>query len=295
MPDNYIRSQIEKNMPSELPQFTSKEEVMEHVNRRNHPHISEGVTDSTQGTTNVGNVVRGAVQRDKGDGGSSSGYSNAEYSERGGETSTLHGGDGRNAPGEGGFDGHTDKPSVFNRVAANVRDSLNKRHRSDGGTGEPEVYAAPRTRSSLKSKFDPLRKALTEPTKKRNTVGKSTASASTTKKKTVLSQQEVSELRPRLIEYITWQSEHLDQLIIATTKGHDPSIIIWSDLEDAEIELTADFLLNRGRRDPITAQAVRYAAELLDRLRIGIIYAPRVYKTISIYMMRGLDIPIWIR
>lgn len=115
------------------------------------------------------------------------------------------------------------------------------------------------------------------------------------KKKTTsskLTDTEVIKLRPKLIEYFVWQTEHFDQFIIATTVGHDDSIVIWADLSYDEIEIIVDYLLSRGKTDARTATAVRYASVMLDRVKLGLIVLPRMYKTFMIYMTRGFSIKL---
>lgn len=105
-----------------------------------------------------------------------------------------------------------------------------------------------------------------------------------------LSDAEVIKLRPKLVEFILWQSEHMDQFIIATTRGHDPSIEIWSNLTHDEAEILADYLIFRGRNDAKAAAFVRTTATLIDRLRIGLIILPRAYQTIATYGDKGISL-----
>src|SRR6266571_6283605 len=105
-----------------------------------------------------------------------------------------------------------------------------------------------------------------------------------------LSDAEVIRLRPKLVEYLTWQTEHLDQFIIATSGGHDPTIEIWGTMSIDEMEILADFLLQMGKTDVKAATAVRYASVLMDRVKLGLIIVPRMYHTLAIYWQRGVTI-----
>jgi hypothetical protein len=104
-----------------------------------------------------------------------------------------------------------------------------------------------------------------------------------------LSDVEAARVRPKLIEYLLWQTEHMDQLIIATTKGHQP-VEIWSTIDKTDAEIIADFMIARGRQDVRAAQAVRYLSVFIDRLKLGLIILPRAYQTVMTYFARGIGI-----
>ena len=117
--------------------------------------------------------------------------------------------------------------------------------------------------------------------------------AKTGTKRRVLSETEIKNTRSDLIESILWQSDHADQLIIATTKGHDKSIIIWSDIDRDDASILADFLLERGRRDPYTAEIVRGMLDIQRKVQVGLILIPRAVATLSIYLQRGIGIALY--
>lgn len=300
---------IESQLATSLPQFRTKEEVMENVRKRVEIGRQQRSTDGAEGNAITGNSVRGAIRGIQerigsrtNDGSGTDEQGGSAVSSGRGAPSVIYAGDGRDASGEGVPDGYTYESPGWNRQSTNNSSSTYQRDRSTDRPGEQEVHAPPRRSSigtTIRSKFKPFTDALNAPPKKPPSQTKQSSKqkappASAARKRT-LSSTEAADIRPRLIEYLTWQSEHLDQFIIATTKGHDPTIMIWSDLTPEEIELTADFLLARGQSDVITAQAVRYAATLLDRIRMAIIYAPRIYRTVSIYLARGIAISIWVR
>lgn len=104
-----------------------------------------------------------------------------------------------------------------------------------------------------------------------------------------LSDTEAIRLRPRVVEFILWSSEHLDQFIQATTVGHEP-VEIWSNIDTDEAEILADAWIRRGKTNPAMARVVRDMAVFIERIKEFIILTPRVYKTGLTYIQRGFSI-----
>lgn len=291
--------QVEKDLPTRLPQFKTKEEIMVHARERYFAKRGvrtgvggTGAPNVHEGTSNTDQFAGAAIQRNQGYSGSYAEYSDRVGQQGGTQAYAVHAGDGRNAPGTGGTYGYSNVATVGDREYADSGIGADQYNGSASGISKPEVYAPPPRRgfrSKVKSfadtAFGPIPGKEQSETKKQPVVSASK----------VLSAAEANDMRPRLIEYLTWQSDHMDQFIIATTRGHDPTIVIWSNLDDAEIEIIADYLLNRARKDKMTAQAVRYAVTLLERIKVGIIVLPRLYRTMLTYLQRGLDIPIFVR
>ena len=127
-----------------------------------------------------------------------------------------------------------------------------------------------------------------------NEIKKSTKSASKSKKDKpkvkLLTEAEVRLKRQELIDVLLWSSEHMDQIIIATTRDHVKTLIIWSDLDREEAAILADFLLNRSRVDTRAAAAVRGLLELQNKIKLGTILLPRIYRTASYYLSQGFSI-----
>jgi hypothetical protein len=314
-PDEEFMNNIEKDMPVSVPQFKTKEEIYADVRRRVQ---SRGVGDNNQSlansserTADTSGIIQPTIRGDQGD--------NRGYPEHGSRANlegheqahALHAGDGRDASGTGGSNGYSDDTAISDRVNANIGGSPNKYDRSTSEPGRKPLFTKKDSGSkrvsggSFKSRMrnfvntafpnTQTQQTQTETPKARVSDRSIGGSGGGRGKYKTLSAEEASRLRPRLIEYITWQSEHLDSFIIATTKGHDPTIEIWGNMDEAEIEILTDYLLSRARHDPVTAQAVRFASEILDRIKVGIIVLPRVYRTVTLYFARGLDIPIWVR
>ena len=289
--------QVERDLPINLPQFKSKEEIMAHARERYFSRAArraglsgQGTEHVHEGTSNSDGSVGAAVQFNTGNSGSRAEYSGGVSYQGGAQARVVYGGNGRDAVGERSSDGYSNVSTVEHREYADSGTSSNKYDGPASYTGEPAVHAAP-PRRGFRSKVKSFTDQAFGPIPGRQEEKKQTVKSASK----VLSAAEASDIRPRLIEYLTWQSEHMDQFIIATTRGHDTTIVIWSDLDDAEIEIVADWLLNRARTDKATATAVRYAVTLLERIKVGIIILPRMYRTMMIYLQRGLDLPIFVR
>lgn len=290
-----------------LPQFKNKEEVVEHARQRLAAKRNRAATGSVQGTAGFGSDTESAIRSHQGNGRSYTADRIRANTEGRPQAYAVHAGDGRDAAGTRSSNGYFDDVTIRNRVDAGVRTGPDQHDGSTGYTGEPEVHAPSRKgarggglkgfRSKMKTYVNTAFAPIEKESSPKVTAAPQRRAAAPARggKWRPLSEAEAAQLHPKLVQYITWQSEHLDQFIIATTKGHDPTIEIWADLDEAEIEILADYLINRGRRDGTTAQAVRYAAEILDRIKVAVIVLPRVYRTVNVYLARGLDIQIFVR
>lgn len=298
---------VEQNLAiPNLPQYKSKEEVIEYARARLAAKRNKSASGYIQGDAIAGGNTGATVRGNQGNGGSDTADRIRANAEGRPQAYAVHAGNGRDAIRAGGSNGYFDNATIRDRKYADSGAGPNQYDGSAGDVGEQQVHATKRKgtrggglgafRSKMKTyvntAFAPIEK---ESSPKVTTAPRGRAAAPARGGKwRPLSEAEAAQLYPKLIQYIKWQSEHMDQFIIATTKGHDPTIEIWSDLDDAEIEILADYLIARGRRDGTTAQAVRYAAEIIDRIKVAIIVLPRVYRTVNIYLARGLDIQIFV-
>lgn len=311
MTEDEYKLQIEDGLSVEVPVFKTKEEILQNARERNAAKrlrdSNKLSSDTHQGTTIASQPVQSAVYSDQGYYRGGAEHSTGADAQGRNETQHVYAGDGRDEAGERGSNGYTNNPTIIHREPPNGGGSS---YQYDGPTGRPgrePIFTKKtsgkkavgggvksRMKAFVHTAFGPdeskEEEKAAQPKKQPNYKGPQPKG-----KYATMSEDEAEKLRPKLIMYITWQSEHLDQFIIATTKGHDPTIEIWSNMDEAEIEILADYLLLRSRRDPITAQAVRFAAEILERIKVGIIVLPRVYRTVTLYFARGLDIPIWVR
>jgi len=135
----------------------------------------------------------------------------------------------------------------------------------------------------IRKAIQPLREVLQEKVKGETKKKKAAPDA----KK--LNDTEAIKLRPRIIEMFSWQCEHADKFIQATTKGHN-EVNIWSNLDETEIDILVDFLIGRGKVNASVAGVVRSMAELMDKIRAGTILLPRAYATVITYIQRGFSI-----
>lgn len=240
---------------TDLENYSDKEKLLNVIRQQREQDLI--------GTTNTG--------EDKGGAGSS------QISEGGSASRTIYGGDGSDENSEGSADGFAQQFRRSDRPTTAMHSGTDQHYKSNAKRSAWD---------SLKVVGKQYKNIFTKEDK--NTDAPIRISKKVDGKK--LSDAEAIKLRPKLVEYIMWQTEHLDQFIIATTTGHDSSIEIWGDITVDECEILVDYLLSRGKVDIRTAQAVRYASTLIDRLKLGIIIAPRVYQSAMIYIKRGFSI-----
>lgn len=261
--------------------YTNTTTYLQSLRGRNGKHTT-GRQEHDQDTgrvTDASNPVWGTVQRSES--GDRETGSNGRV-----ENEIVHGTDGSSESSETGAGGIADQLRSINGTTSGYNNSPNQYNGTIAG-------AIPRRKFSVKGVVDQYREAIRST--RRPKVIDGTIQGGKQKPKVggkTLSDGEALRLRPKLIEYMIWQTEHLDQFIIATTTGHDPSIVIWSDLSVDEIEIIVDYLLSRAKSDARTASAVRYASVFLDRIKLGLIILPRVYYTVMAYVTRGLSISL---
>jgi hypothetical protein len=165
-----------------------------------------------------------------------------------------------------------------------VGDIIERNARGYSGTHQPVQPSEQRrsrfsgVRDTARKYRDALREERRQEEKKKKPEGRK------------LTDAEAIRIRPALIEYVLWQSEHMDQVIVATTTGHDPNIEIGSSITEPEAEILVDFFISQAKVYPKVAQAVRLASVAIERLKVGIIVMPRVYQTINLYFTRGFTL-----
>lgn len=258
-------SHREKNVnmltKEDLTPYKNKESYLELARKRQPGSAGYGGTASTSET------VRRTVSTDSGDAG---GYED----EGSGEAQSVYGGDGSE---EGGA-----------RIPAGFSQQFSRRNirppRSDSSVYQSKRPTGKSLWSGIKNTAKQYSDALTTDTPKKS---KSAATKKTTSRK--LTDIEAIKMKPKLIEYIIWQSEHLDDFISATTKGHEV-VEIWSNLDHDDAEIIADFLISRAKVNETAAIAVRFGAEMMDKIKLGIIIGPRVLSTMKVYLERGFSI-----
>ena len=194
------------------------------------------------------------------------------------EAQSVYGGDGGDEDSERGDDGST----------VGVRSDQSSTSGSSSSTYQQERIRAT-GRDSIKSAFGRYRRVFTTDTRNKSRVDETTKTERAASSGRKLSDVEAARLRPKLIEYLLWQTEHMDQLLIAITSGHQP-VEIWSTMDKTDCEIIAEFMIVRGRQDAKAAQAVRYLSVFIDRLRLGMIILPRMYQTAILMFTRGISI-----
>jgi hypothetical protein len=154
-------------------------------------------------------------------------------------------------------------------------------HQHDRPSQFPIAAKSAAIRDGLKTVLKPVRQVLKE--------HKEQKSDKPLPKLKVLTDAEILKLRPRLTKFIEWSSDHMDEFIAATTKSH-ASVVIWSDLDSDDIEVLVDYMLSRGKESARAAELVRKTSVFMDKIKTYLIVTPRMYKTASTYLQRGLDI-----
>ena len=211
-------------------------------------------------------VVRGTISADEG-------VDRGDEESGSGTSQSVYGTDGSIQSPEGSSNG----------VGEQLRSIFGESTGSHSSTYKPEpARRVPNPVGSVRDTLNRYREAVRTP--KKETTKKETAGAKR------LTDTEIIKLRPKMVEFLLWQSEHMDQFIIATTKGHDPAIEIWSNLTRDEAEILADYFISRGRLDSRAATFVRTASTIIDRLRLGVIILPRLYQTLLVYGDKGFSI-----
>jgi hypothetical protein len=102
---------------------------------------------------------------------------------------------------------------------------------------------------------------------------------------------EVSGNRGSLIKLVLWSSENLDAGISAITKGH-AEVEIWSNIEYADAEILVDAALEMGQKSEKWATAVRQVIDYQKKIKVGVILAPRIYRSIVYTIVTGVDLRI---
>ena len=250
--------------PEDKQKFKNKETLLNELRSKRLERQSNSQGDGR--TPNVSEVVRRAIP---------TGDTNDREVESEGrrETQSVYGGNERSTNGAGSS----------SRFADQLRSVSFQPSGSDSSTNQSNGTATKSRVERVQGVFNKYKEAL-----KTGGKPKTTATPKVSGKK--LSDVEAIKLRPKLINFVMWQSEHLDQFIIATTRGHDTTIIIWSDITEPEAEILVDFWIARAKVNAQAAQAIRYASVMMDRIRLGLIIVPRMYRTFITYMERGFSI-----
>lgn len=252
-------------MPDDLSMYKDKETLIQHVTSKRLEREQLQREQANGGSSSLSEYVRRAISddqiSDRGD--EAEGY---------GTSPTISGANGSTQDGTGGA----------YRYGDIIGTEPEPTYGSDSSVDQP--VQPKRKRNTVRETFEAYREAFkgdkktVESDKKKRPAGSK------------LSDAEAIRLRPKLVELVIWQTEHMDQFIIATTRGHNPNIIIWSNITPDEAEIIVDYLIARSKVDARFAVAIRQAATFMDRLRLALIIMPRMYATFMVYMQTGISI-----
>lgn len=240
--------------------FKTKEDILKNVrNKRTNTTGRNESTDSTSIRTNE-DTPDTSIRDDR------KGQGNAQ---------SVYGRNGTNTDTSGSIDGNNDDARQSSREVARRYSSIdNSSRRNDASTSKQvrrSIFSVFNGVASQKPTSTPKKQEKKEETKK-------------------LTELEATKLRQSLIDILRWQSKHADEFIIATTKGHDMTIIIWSNMDDEDIEVLADVMIARAKRSAKAAKIVRDLVSLQEKLKVAVIVAPRLWKTIQTYIAKGIGI-----
>jgi hypothetical protein len=105
-----------------------------------------------------------------------------------------------------------------------------------------------------------------------------------------LSERQIRDLREPLVDALRTYFDLADKLLSAVVKGHQ-TIVIWSDMEQSELDVLADAWLHRATKSPRAAKRAQAAIDTHQRLFIpGIVITPRLVKTFMVIIENGLTV-----
>lgn len=194
-------------------------------------------------------------------------------------------------PGRDGIESSREGSST--RTAGDTRQEYSSAPRSDSSFHQHSGPTTSSTRSkrqrfynNVKSIFAPYGKILkSDIVESGNTLPKNKVLVVEKK----LTDAEKLGYKEKLVEFFLWTSDHMDEAITATTRGHKP-VEIWSSISKDEAELLADYMLNRAKSDPKMAKVVRQIVTFMDKIRVAVIILPRMYATAMYYLQEGFSI-----
>lgn len=239
--------------------------VREQRKLREYNQTSERNTDIS---TNVSGTIQSNESNDRG-------YENSRHN----EASAIYGTNGASEYVSTSERNTTYKSGQSNRETGRRDTSIYQHETGTGKYGE--------TTSTFTSKIKNILTPFVDVFKNQKQAEKASKKKTEQRK---LSDIEAIKLKPRIIEFLTWTTDNIDNFIIATTKGHDETIVIWSDMQEGEIEILADFFIQRGKNNGQSAQLVRNMAVFMERIKLAVIIAPRMYKTAMAYIERGISL-----
>lgn len=108
----------------------------------------------------------------------------------------------------------------------------------------------------------------------------------------MLTKKEANDLKPRLIESLKFIFRYTDKTIGFTTKKTEAKdVFIWGSIDDEEIEIIATVLVENGQKSKVFSTGVRQITRNHQKMKMGIILAPRLMFTFKHYMENGFKLP----
>lgn len=112
------------------------------------------------------------------------------------------------------------------------------------------------------------------------------------KEEPTLSQKEAKDLKERLKEALRVFFQLTDKGIGLTTKKEEARVVlIWSSIDNDELDVIVTTLLESGQKSKIIAQSVRNITYNYKKLQMGLILAPRFVLSVQHYLHNGFKLP----
>lgn len=112
------------------------------------------------------------------------------------------------------------------------------------------------------------------------------------KEEPTLTQKEAKDLKDRLKEALRVFFKLTDKGIGLTTKKEEARVVlIWSTIDNDELDVIVTTLLESGQKSKIIAQSVRNITYNYKKLEMGLILAPRFVLSVQHYLHNGFKIP----
>ena len=102
----------------------------------------------------------------------------------------------------------------------------------------------------------------------------------------VLTDKEAKELQPefrKALDVVFWE---VDKIISKTNKEHAEAVI-WSNIDNDDMDFLAEYLVDGARKNKIIATMVERTVQSHRHMRAGMITGPRVAQTFMFYGQHG--------
>lgn len=249
--------------------MTTTEEVLEHVRRNARERLQQSIETARLNSEDANRANFVADRQDKSDDGTTQGTPRRSEG-RNGIDESVERSDGRVSDK---FHNGVRAPGVSNSSI----DEYQFRPTITNTTGKPT-----KVKSKFRPYIDAIKKSVTEKKEKKK---------APPKQQRRISELEQEERKKKLIRGLLLISDHMDESIQATTKGHRP-VYIWSALDNQGAEVLAVWMIRHSKHSQVIASTVDMIIDLENDIEAATLIAPMVYKTFATYFTRGISIKL---